>query len=177
MMLIDVPKRLPKTIGLAGASNTQVGAGSRSGRGRQGGTIIEVMVASVILAILGAGIVSSINCGMFMMRLARENARATQVLLEKSEALRMYNWYQVVYSNNFIPSSFTAAYDPQAGTNNQGAIYNGTIVITNVPFSATYNTNMRQCTISVQWTTAGRINHTRSLTTYIARDGVQNYVY
>ncbi|HWW02090.1 MAG TPA: hypothetical protein VNZ64_20485 [Candidatus Acidoferrum sp.] len=182
MILRVVPKRLPIAVGLAGAGcscgGKTIDPRSRCARTSQyAGTLIEVIIATVILAIAGAGIVGSINYGIFMLRLARENARATQVLLEKSEALRMYSWDQIVYTNNFVPTNFTAVYDPQAPTNTQGATYNGSIIIGSVPFAASYAANIRQCTISLQWVTMGRINHNRSLTTYIAKDGIQNYVY
>ena len=182
-MLIDVPKRLPKRIGLAGgdfsnaqAAPTPASPGKPSRKGQEAGTLIEVIIATVILAIAGAGIVGSINYGMFMMQLARENARATQVMVEKLESIRLYNWSEVI-SNGFVPTSFTDVYDPQAPTNQQGAVYNGTMTVDSIPFSATYGTNMRKFTVTLQWTTAGRIAHTRSLTTYVARDGIQNYVY
>jgi prepilin-type N-terminal cleavage/methylation domain-containing protein len=145
-------------------------------RGQRGATLVEVIIAVVILAILGAGIVSSINYGMFMMLLARENARATQVMLEKLESIRLYDWYEVT-SNGFVPSQFTDVYDPQGASNQQGAVYYGQLFVSNVPWAGSYSTNLRQFTVTLQWTTAGRIQHTRSLSTYVARDGVQNYVY
>lgn len=182
MILNAVLECFPKKSGLAGALNCskavsldrQTSPACR--RSLRAGTLIEVVLATFILAIMGAAIASSINYGMFMLRLARENARATQVLIEKSEALRLYNWDQIVYSNGFIPATFPAVYDPQ-DTNHQGVVYNGAISISNVPFAASYATNLRQCTITLQWVTAGKINHNRSLTTYIARQGLQNYVY
>jgi hypothetical protein len=36
---------------------------------------------------------------------------------------------------------------------------------------------MRQFTVTLQWTNGGTIRHSRSLTTYVSRDGEQNYVY
>ncbi len=35
---------------------------------------------------------------------------------------------------------------------------------------------MRACTVTLNWKT-GSIPRSRSVTTYIARDGIQNYVY
>ncbi len=158
--------------------NTIDGQSSRPNarKRKHGGTLLETVFAVAILAIMGGGIASSINYGMFMMRLARENARATQVMLEKLESIRLYNWYEV-NSNGFVPSTFTDYYDPQGAPNQQGAVYNGTMTVSSVPFAAGYAGNMRQFTVTLQWTTIGGINHTRSLSTYVARDGLQNYVY
>lgn len=143
---------------------------------QRAGTLIEVVVATTILALMGAGIVSSINCGMLMMRLARENARATQVMLEKLESIRLYDWDQIC-TPGFVPSAFTNYYDPQADTDHQGAAYIGSLTVSDCPLPTSYSTNMRQFTVTLQWTTAGCFNHQRTMSTYVARDGIQNYVY
>ncbi len=183
MILRAVPKRLPIAVEPAGASvpagGTTAGhrpAATRRSAAERGTTLVEIVIATVILSILGAGIVGSINYGMFMMRLARENARATQVMLEKLESIRLYDWYQVT-SNGFVPQVFTDVYDPQGQVGQQGVVYQGTMTVSNVPFAASYAANMQQFTVTLQWTTAGKINHYRELSTFVARDGIQNYVY
>ena len=170
-------------LGFAGRQRCQEGesCGIQDARilprkSQKGGTLVEVVIAVCILAIMGGGIISSINYGLFMMRLARENARATQIILEKLETIRLYSWSEVTNAS-YIPDTFTDVYDPQAPVNNQGAVYNGTMTVSNVNFSASYSTNMRQFTVTLQWTTAGRINHNRSMSTYVAKDGLQCYVY
>jgi hypothetical protein len=132
-------------------------------------------MATGILGIMAGGIFGSFRYGFFMMQLVRENQRATQVILEKVETIRLYNWDQVNLSG-FIPATFTDVYDPQAATNSQGARYYGTVVVTNCPLGSSYAANMRQLTVTLNWTTRD-IPHTRSVTTYIAKDGIQNYVY
>ena len=138
-------------------------------------TLVEVLVASCIIALMSGAIINSCNYGMFVMRLARENQRATQILLERTEAIRLYNWDQI-NQPGFVPSTFMAAYDPQ-DPKAPGITYHGTMIITNYSSASTYATNMRQCLITLNWTTANRINHERSTSTLIAKDGVQNYVY
>jgi len=145
-------------------------------KSQKGGTLVEVVIAVAILAVMGGGIISSINYGLFMMRLARENARATQIILEKLETIRLYSWTEVTNSG-FIPTSFTDVYDPQAPADQQGAVYNGSMTVSNVNFAASYSDSMRQFTVTLQWTTAGRINHFRTMSTYVAQNGLQNYVY
>ena len=147
-----------------------------SRKSQAGGTLVEVVIATVILAVMGAGIISSINYGMFMMKLARENARATQIMLEKLESIRLYNWSEVI-TPGYVPATFTDVYDPQGSAGHQGATFNGSMTVSNCPLANTYATNMRQFTVTLQWTTDNRINHTRSISTYVSRDGMQNYVY
>jgi type II secretory pathway pseudopilin PulG len=144
-----------------------------------GMTLMEVVMATGIIAITGAGVISSINYGLCVMRIARENQRATQVMLEKLEAIRLYNWTEVT-NTGFIPTTFTAVYDPTSPANFQGTIYYGTMSVTVPPFIGTtpnYSANMRQFNVTLQWTNAGGIRHARSLSTYVAQNGVQNYVF
>jgi hypothetical protein len=100
-------------------------------------------------------------------------------MVERLESIRLYKWDQVI-SGNFIPTSFTENYDPSAATNGQGVQYFGTLSVDTPVFSGvtpSYVTNMRQFTVTLQWTNAARLAHQRTLTTYVAKDGIQNYVY
>lgn len=141
-----------------------------------GTTLVDVIMSVAIIGIMCAGLVGSLTYGFYTMGNARENQRATQVLLEKLESIRLYSWDQV-HSNYFIPSSFTDVYDPQAGTGLQGLTYYGTIATNAVNLGATINSNMVSMTISVRWTNRNNLPHYRTVTTYIAKDGLQNYVY
>jgi hypothetical protein len=144
-------------------------------KSEEGVTLVDVVTAIAVLAIMCGGVIGSFRYGLFTMQLVRENQRATQILLEKVETIRLYSWGQV-NSNGFIPRSFTNLYDPQTPAN-PGATYYGSIIgPTNVPFTNLYSTNLRQFTVTVKWTT-GRIPHTRSVTTYMANHGMWNYVY
>jgi hypothetical protein len=140
---------------------------------------MEVVMATGIIAITGAGVISSINYGLCVMHIARENQRATQVMLEKLEAIRLYNWTQVTNSS-FIPATFTATYDPTSSTNSQGTVYYGTMAVSAPAFvgtTPTYSASIRQFTVSLSWTNVGGLSHFRTLSTYVAQNGMQNYVY
>jgi type II secretory pathway pseudopilin PulG len=143
-------------------------------------TLVEVIMAIALLGVMTGGIFGSFRYGFFSLQLVRENQRATQIMLEKVETIRLYNWDQIQPTNNFIPATFTDDYDPQgatgAGATGVGTTYNGTVRVANYPLNSSYAANMRQLTITLAWTSRD-IPHTRSLTTYIAKDGIQNYVY
>ncbi len=138
-------------------------------------TLVDLVMAVAILGIMAGGIFGSFRYGFFTLQLVRENQRATQVLLEVTESIRLYSWEQV-NSNGFIPSSFTNVYDPQATDGNQGATYIGQVLISPSTLSSSYAGGLRELTVTLNWTTRD-IPHTRSLKTFIARDGIQNYVY
>jgi hypothetical protein len=78
-----------------------------------------------------------------------------------------------------IPASFTSYYYPLA-TNGEskGLAYSGTMVITNAVLTppSTYSDSMRLVRVSLVWTN-GNIRRTRSMSTYVSKNGVQNYVY
>jgi len=145
-------------------------------KSEKGITLVDVVMAVALLGVMASGIFGSFRYGFFTLQLVRENQRATQIILEKVETIRLYNWEQIQPTNNFIPATFTEAYDPQAASSAQGTTYTGTVTIANCPLTSSYAANLRQLTITLQWATRD-IPHTRSVTTYIAKDGIQNYVY
>ncbi len=141
----------------------------------EGATLAELCVCIGILGVMAAGVIGSYNYGFFAMGIVRENQRATQILLEKTETIRLYNWEQVLAGT--IPHSFTNYYDPQI-TGSEGIRYYGTVEVVDFPFATSYRTNMRQVNVTLTWTNAMRgIARHRSLSTFIGRYGMQNYVY
>jgi prepilin-type N-terminal cleavage/methylation domain-containing protein len=146
-----------------------------AGNGTKAFTIAEVVVAIVIVGIGAAGLMGCFNYAYFVTQLTRENQRATQIMLERAEAIRLCSWDQVC-SNGFIPATFSDYYDPTGDNASRGATYSGTVAITPFPFATSYSANMRQLTLTVNWQT-GQIAHSRTNITNIAKDGIQNYVY
>jgi len=139
-----------------------------------GATLAEVTLAVAIIGLMASAIIAAYNYGFFVMGLARENQRATQVMLEKAETIRLYRWDRL----DTIPVEFTDTFDPHAASGNQGVVYHGVCSISNFPFATSYSSNLRQVNITVTWTNqTQRIQRSRSLQTLIAADGVQNYVY
>lgn len=148
--------------------------GNRSG-GRSGYTFVEAVTAMALLGLLVMAVYGAITSGVGTMRMARENLRATQVLLEKMEALRLYNWDQL--NTNFMPAVFAVPYDVNASATNQGKIlYRGRIFIEPADTGADYNDEMKRVTVRINWNTGG-IQRSREMTTYVCRSGLQNYVY
>ena len=139
-------------------------------------TLVDVVMAVALLGVMASGIFGSFRYGFFTLQLVRENQRATQIILEKVETIRLYNWDQIQPTNNFIPATFTGRVRPAGRVGAQGTTYTGTVTVANCPLGSSYAANLRQLTVTLSWTTRD-IPHTRSLTTYIAKDGIQNYVY
>jgi len=144
-------------------------------------TLAEVTVAVGVLGIMVLSLYAGFTAGFRVMRLTREDLRATQILTEKTEMLRLYNWDQL-NTPGYIPASFTAPFYATNvySTNLAGAslVYTGTVsgLYTNAPTWEGYASNMRLITIQLNWTSGGR-SHTRQTTTLVSKYGLQNYIY
>ena len=137
-------------------------------------SLVEVTVAMAIIGTSVAAMLTGITSGFFTMKMARENLRATQIMLEKVETIRLYSWSQITNSG-FIPTNFTATYDPTR-TNSQGLVYSGTMTIANAPVSSSYSNDLKMLTVHLSWQT-GSIQRDRQFSTFIALNGLQSYVY
>jgi len=118
------------------------------------------------------------SSGYTFTQVAREDLRATQIMLEKMEVIRLYSWDQINGSNGYaIPTTFTNTYYPPGIGTSPGLTYNGTLAILPVSFTnAEYATNMCQIQVSVSWP-SGKTTRTRTMNTYVGQYGMQSYIY
>ena len=140
-----------------------------------GFSLVEVSVGMAIVGTVVTALFSGFTTGFFTMKMSRENLRATQIMLEKVETIRLYSWDQI-NTFNFIPNTFTNVYDPQAANGQQGTVYSGTLTISNAPIGSTYADKLKLVTVTLNWKT-GNLNRTRSFNSYISRYGLQDYIY
>jgi prepilin-type N-terminal cleavage/methylation domain-containing protein len=146
--------------------------------GQSAFTLAEVMVAVCILGISSIALYGGLATGFMLVDSTRSELRATQILTQKSEAIRLCSWSSL---GNF-PVSFAESYDPTSS--NGGTLYVGTIS-TNaassvIPASAAYRANMCVATITLYWKNYNgtrRVIHSRTNQTLIARYGIQNYIW
>jgi len=130
-----------------------------------------------VAGIMFAACMAGFSSGFSGVQADRENSRAVQILLEKMELIRLYNWAQVTRAdtNTYLPATFTAPFFP-AGANDGGFSYNGTVSITNATISSSYSNYLRTVTVTVTWT-SGKVTHSRSMSTFVSQYGLQNYIY
>ncbi len=138
--------------------------------------MVEVMMAIFVFAIMSVSLMGSFSYGFFVMQLTRENQRATQIMLEKIETIRLYNWDEVL-TPGFVPATFQDVYDPQAPAGQQGTTYTGTVTVNPYPYATSYAADMRKLDVTITWTSIRNFTRSRSFSTFIAKDGLQNYVY
>ena len=137
-------------------------------------TLIEVLVCTAVIGVVFVSLYAGMASGVSTMQMARHNLRATQILVEKMETIRLYNWDQI--TTNFIPTTFSTTYYPSGTTNQQGVVYTGKVIISKPDLNANYDDDMRLIEVELNWTT-GSLPRTRSVSTLYSRYGLQNYVY
>jgi hypothetical protein len=144
--------------------------------GKNAFTLVEVMMASAVAGLMCVSVLASVTSAFTYLRLDRENSRASQILVEKMEVIRLYTWAQITGqdTNTFVPSTFTAPFYPDS--NNGGFLYQGYTSISNAPLTENYNIDMRLVTLTLTWKSFN-IAHSNTISTYVSRYGVQNYIY
>jgi hypothetical protein len=160
------------------------GSAERANRRASGYTFAEVLVAAGILGFMGTSLYAAFASGFCLIQSTRENLRATQIMVQKLEAVRLFTWSQVCDTTDYLKSTFTEVYDPLAdNSRSRGASYTGNVTAS-VPdvgeLPEAYRTNMRTLTVSLSWTNyngARPIVHQRKMTTRVARNGMQNYIW
>jgi len=138
-------------------------------------TLMEVMVAIGVLGFMLVSLYAGFSSGFSVLRVARENLRATQILEEKMEVIRLVKWDDV--APGFIPTNFTASFDAANPTNISGTFaYHGTVTVTNAPITESYAQHMRMIQIELTWE-SGNVTRHRQMTTFVSQYGLQNYIY
>ncbi len=147
-------------------------------RGESAYTMAEVLVGVLILGAMVVSLYGGFSAGFAVLRLSRDEERATQILMRRVESLRLSAWSQLANL------SLQERYDPLAAPANAGGTVYGVTVSTNVPDSipdeAPYKNDMRLVTVTVWWTNYNGdspVIHSRQLQTHVARYGLQNYCW
>jgi Tfp pilus assembly protein PilV len=127
-------------------------AGSKSAM-----TLVEVMVASVVLVLAIIGSLAALQKGFELQDTARNTTMADQILQSDLEDLRLCSWNTLPASGNLtlpaeVASKFTA-----------------TRTVTTV------RTDVKKVTVTVQWTDYKGRTHNRSYETLFTHFGLNDY--
>ncbi len=146
-----------------------------------GFTLVETMVAIMVAAIMLSAHFLAFASGFAMVTVTREDLRASQIMLQRMEAIRVAGFSQLNDTTKFPTNSFEY-YDEKHKTNGNGGVrYTVTystkagyqLVDTTMPTS--YRTNLTEVTVGVSWN-SGTTTRSRSMRTYVTRYGVESYV-
>ena len=148
-----------------------------------GFTLAEAMVATLLLGTLVVSLYAGMSAGFAYTAMVREELRATQVMLEKLEGIRLYNWEQI-NTSGFIPTNFTAFYlpNPTNPATGSGVVYTGTLTIQPVRLdpSPPYADDLREVVVRLRWVSGNgnpAVVREREMRTLVSRYGLQNYIF
>lgn len=158
----------------------------RKSRRQAGFSLMEIIIALFVMAIIYCALFVGVSTNFRLLQTVREDVRATQIIVSRIERLRLCAWNNdQLFNTTIVPTNFTDYFYPLGlnGSTNTGTRYSGSMSISQSPTitpGATYYTNMALVTVTITWTNGPRnslVAHTRSMSTYVSRFGMQNYVY
>ena len=134
---------------------------------------IGIAIFSIMLSAMFAGLWQSLR----VVEVSRENMRATQIMEEKMDTIRLYTWSQI-NATNFVPTTFQVPFDSSQTNIQTGAlVFLGTVSIKPVTnFTESYKGQLCEVIVSLKWTSS-KSQQQREMTTYVSQYGLQNYIY
>jgi type II secretory pathway pseudopilin PulG len=149
-------------------------------RRNRGFSLVEAVVGMALLGLVCMALFSGLFNSTFSVHLARENLRATQIMAEKLDTIRLYSWKQLT-NETYIREDFNAPLHPPdplspPQTNSSSAVYEGALYIESAPISEVYGKDLRLVTVELKWKTGG-LQRNRSMSTLVSRYGTHKYIY
>ena len=143
-------------------------------RWKQGYTLIEVLFAILIASITAGVLFTAFDNGFALLRTTREDLRATEILLQRTEAVRLFTWQDLTNSTK----NFTEYYNPYpSGTfTNKGTLYTIKVKPLGTP-QFSYSGDLHLVTITVSWADGKTgLSHSREMQTLSAQYGMQSFL-
>jgi type II secretory pathway pseudopilin PulG len=161
---------------------TAIARNSKRQRRQTAFFLVEATIGMVLLGLIFMALYTGLVTTTFSVQLSRENLRATQVMAEKLDTLRLYGWKKIIEDDPFYiqrgvidPPVYSD--DPsKAGNDATARLYNVEVFIEPAPLTETYAADMRLVTVKLTWQT-GKMNRSRSMSTLISKFGLYKYVY
>jgi len=143
-----------------------------------GFTLVEAVVSFAIFGVCFGALLAGLSWNVSSVKIARETVRATQIMEDKLDTIRLYSWDQIM-TPGFITNQFYAPFCPASalwGSNAPGIIYTGSISIATAPLTESYQTNIMQVRIDLYWPSSPAVRHAQ-MSTFVSRYGLQGYIY
>lgn len=153
---------------------------------RAGFTILEVTMATFVLAFGIATCLTALQYGMRQVDTARSTTLAGQIVQSEIEILRLQNWAQIVALQAAQPSATTPTTIDPATTITSGtsttldtrlATIASRFVCTRLIEDISGRSNIKRITLQVAWEGIDGREHTLSFQTRYARNGLSDYFY
>src|SRR5262245_1598434 len=97
-------------------------------RAAAGHSLPEAVIAVSLVGVMFLSLYAGSAAGFGIPRSARGNIRATEILNEQTERIRLLNWRQVLSADGYLPSQFVQPFYPTADSANpEGPLFYGKI--------------------------------------------------
>jgi Tfp pilus assembly protein PilE len=154
------------------------GPGVAASNCASGFTLVETVIAVLVATVMLTALYACFACGWSLIKITDQDLRATQIVLQRMERVRLCNFTQVK-DTGLNPSTSLEYYDPKDQPNGGGGVAY-TVTYSNATPAAgslpeAYRTNMLLVTVGASWTN-GTKAYNRSMQTFVARDGMQPYI-
>lgn len=140
-------------------------------RAQAGFTIVEVAMASFIMAFGIATSIIAMQSGYKSIDLARGSTLAAQILQSEMERLRMMSWTSI----NALPS--TSTFDGASYFSSNPDVVGKYTITRTVTADSTRPTEVKNITVQVRWQTYDLRWHQRSFQALYAKNGLYDYYY
>jgi hypothetical protein len=143
--------------------------------------LLEATIGMALLGLIFMALYTGLVTTTFSVQLSRENLRATQIMAEKLDTIRLYGWKKIAEDPFYIPNAVVDvpvyADDPsKAGNDATTRMYDVSVTIDPAPIEEPYAVDMRMITVHLTWST-GKMRRTRSMSTLVSKFGLHKYVY
>jgi uncharacterized protein (TIGR02598 family) len=145
--------------------------GSRLPANRGGGfTLVEVLVAVVIMATVISGSILVIEQGFKSLDMARNTTIAAQIIQSEMENLRLQNWSAI----STLPASEAVDISGVIGTTTRPA---NDFTCSLAASAVSGQTDLMQLTVTVAWVGLDLRSHRLSSSTYYGKGGLYDFLY
>ncbi len=150
------------------ATQTRPGSARRSRYGDGGFSLVEVIMAVLVLGTVVAATFSALRVGFTSIQLARDNTLAGQILQSEMENLRMMSWSDLqtlAEEEEFaIGDQFDAGPTERFRTNR-------------LVHSDAIRPGMMDLELHIEWTSTTGAEHRRVYRTRFSQEGLNDYYY
>lgn len=130
-----------------------------------GFTIVEVMVAVLVLGLVISACLMTLRVVFFQVETIRNNTLASQILQSEMENLRLRSWSFIKdLENGEFQMDEELASTPAHAFKRRRFVYD-------------LHEDLRELVLEVEWTGIGGTTSTRRYATCFARDGLNDYYY
>src|SRR5947208_14200225 len=131
---------------------------------------MEGLVAVAVIGVVFVTLYLGMLHGFAIVKLGRENLRATQILEEKMEIVRLYTWRQI-NTAGFIPQSFTNYFYPVGTQNTLVTAYVRSMNLGPSGVTEAYSNVPQLVTVTVTWVSE-TVQRTQTKCSYDSQQGV-----